>query len=532
MIRSSRIWSLILVLTLALFMLADIVVSAEMEAKWTPNEDDGPAMPLSMNQRQQLVQLQQAIQDSPDPQGTLQQVAQSNGMSESDLYQMIEKNAQDLQQDPQMMSELQAFASKSSIGNSLPKIMFRIVGGLIISIRQIAKQNPRNFTMIAIVGLLLFYSLLAIPRTGIHMSSGRSLLISSGPTTIFAPPDRYVNKLIGRTATMKKLPPKLSIQTLKKDWDDLLKPMRLKLIADGLNDVNNDADDDDDDDNDNEEMTLNGKVEVHKLNRKNELRQAVTAQFVLAPDRILKKFPLGDTKEEIAAERDTIINMLYTNAANLLSERNIVEFSSLKSKQRLRNFCGSSNEDNDDKDLGVIVVPGLGNYFRHGLVYWMATSQTTEQSVTSSASASSTLTLTTLKGKGFFDGQIHLDVRKIPNHDGMLLVQASLAVPKGGRKISKQIGVRIVEEIARSIIQSSSRRTQQRLARQSQGKRFKEMGSRRANDRRHTRFERDRLLEEMAEDRRRRWQKNNPDAGRYRPSGARMRSPKNSMMYT
>jgi len=287
-----------------------------------------------------------------------------------------------------------------------------------------------------------------------------------------------------------------------------------------------------DDDNDNEEMILNGKVEVHKLNRKNELRQAVTAQFVLAPDRILKKFPLGDTKEEIAAERDTIINMLYTNAANLLTERNIVEFSSLKSKERLRNFCGSGSDDSDDKDLGVIVVPGLGNYFRYGLVYWMATSQTTEQAATSSSSSSSTLTLTTLKGKGFFDGQIHLDVRKIPNHDGMLLVQASLAVPKGGRKISKKIGARIVEEIARSIIQSSSRRTQQRLARQSQGKRFKELGSRRANDRRHTRFERDRLLEEMAEDRRRRWQKKNPDAGRYRPSGARMRSPKNSMMYT
>jgi len=530
MIRSPQIWSLIF----SAFMLLTggmmgnnndnngiIVVSAAMEATWTPNEDEGPAMPLSMNQRQQLVQLQQAIQNAPDPSGTLEQVAESNGMSADDLYQMIEKNAQDLQQDPQLLSELQSFAKQSSIGNSLPKMMFRIVASLGIGIRQMAKQNPRAFTVTALVGLVIFYSLLAIPRTGLHVSSGRSLLLSSGPTTVFAPPDRYVHKLIGQTAyaSMKKSsPPRLSIQTLKKDWDDLLIPMRRELIAAGLNEnVDNENGDD--------EMTLNGKVEVHKLNRKNELRQAVTAQFVLSPDKLLKEFPLGETKEEIIAERDTIVDMLYTNAVNLLSERNIIEFSSLNSKQRLRSICGNGSDDTD-KDLGVIVVPGLGNLRRYGLVYWMATSQTTEQSATS-LSSSSTLTLTTLKGKGFFDGQIHIDVNKIPNHDGMLLVQVSLAVPKGGRKISKKIGERLVEEMARSIIQSSSRRTQQRLARQLQGKRFKESGNRRANDKRNTRFDRERLMEEMAVDRRRRWQKKNPDAGRYRPSGDRMRSPHN-----
>jgi hypothetical protein len=31
----------------------------------------------------------------------------------------------------------------------------------------------------------------------------------------------------------------------------------------------------------------------------------------------------------------------------------------------------------------------------------------------------------------------------------------------------------------------------------------------------------------MAEDRRRRWQRGNPDAGRWRPSGDRMKSPNN-----
>lgn len=516
-------WALIMSLSLMLVvsMMGTVFVSAEMEASWTPNEDEGPALPLSMNQRQQLVQLQQAIQDAPDPSGTLEQVAQSNDMSPQELYQMIEKNAQDLQQDPALLSELQQFAQSNgggggSIGNSLPKMLFRIIAAMGVAIRQTANQNPRTVTMTALAAVLIFYTLLAIPRTGLHISSSRSLLtLSSGPTTMFSPPDQYLHKLIGKTASMRT-PPKMSIKTLKKDWDDLLKPMMRELAANGPNGV-------DDDDN-----NVHGRVEVHKLNRKHELRQAVTAQFVLEPDKLLKEFPLGDTKEEIAAERDSIIDMLYTNAAALLSERNLVEFSAAsKAKERLRTVCGSS-DDNDDNDLGVIVVPGLGNLGRYGLVFWKATSETTQKSTASPSSSSrSTLTLTTLKGKGFFDGQIHLEVNKIPNHDGMLLVQVSLAVPKGGRKLSKKVSERLVEEMARSLIQSASRRTQQRLARQSQGKRFKESGSRRASDRRNTRFERERMLEEMAVDRRRRWQTNNPDAGRYRPSGRRMLSPNN-----
>jgi len=504
-----------------------MTVSAEMEAKWTPNEKDGPALPLSMDQRQQLVQLQRAIKSAPDPNGTLEQVAQSNGMSATDLYQMIEKNAQDLQQDPQLLSELQSFAaqssSSSSVTNTIPNMIFRFTASFFIAIRQLAKKNPQAFTMTAIIGMLLFYTLLAIPRTGLHVSSGRTLFLSNGPTTIFDPPDRYVHKLIEKTATLKKLvAPKLSIQTLKKDWDDLSQQMRRESSIDDV------LNDDDINDTDDDELALNGSVVIHKLNRKKELRQAFTAQFFLSPDKILNKFLLGETSEEISTERNSIIDFLRNDAAAILLERNVLEFPSSKSKDQLRSICGNGrNDDSDDKDLCVVVVPGLGNFGLvkgYGLSYWMVTDQT-GQIATSSLSLPSTLTLTTLKGKGFFDGQIHFDVRT--DHDGMLIVQVSLAIPKGGRKISNKNGMRLVEEMARSILQSSSRRTQQRLARQSQGKRFKESGRSRATNRRQQRFERERLLEEMAEDRRRRWQKKNPDAGHYRPSGRRMLSPNN-----
>ena len=487
-----------------------------MQASWTPNEEDGPAMPLSMNQRQQLLKLQQAIQNSPDPNGTLQQVAQSNNMSPNDLIQMMEKNSQDLQQDPALLEELQK--SARGLSNSIPKMLMKMIAGLTVAIRQSAGQNPRAFSITAISVLLIFYSLLAIPRTGLQISSGRSLLtLSSGPTTVFPPPDRYLHKLIGKTASMRT-PPKLSIQLLKNDWEDLLRPMIEELAQNGPSDDNLNE----------EDGNTYGRVEVHKLGRRDELKQAITAQYVLEPDTLLKAFPLGETVEEIEAERGDVLDMLYSNAAGLLAERNLVEFSAAeKAKDRLRAVCGNGKKKDEfgSKDFGVVVIPGLGKLGRYGLVFWRATSETTQKST--SSTSSSTLTLTTLKGRGFFDGQIHVDVRKIPQHDGMLVVQVSLAVPKGGRKLQKQKAQILVNEMARSILLSASRLTKQRLSRQMQGKRFKDTGSKQANDRRKERFDRERLLEEMATDRRRRWQKQNPDAGHYRPSGNRMRSPNN-----
>ena len=510
-------WRVLVYLALLAFLASEKgMARAEMQASWTPNEEERTALPMSMNQRQQLLQLQQAIQNSPDPNGTLQQVAQSNNMSPNDLVDMLNQNARDLQEDPALMQELQQ--SMRGISNSIPKMIMKMVAGLAVAIRQSAGQNPRAFSITAMSVLLIFYTLLAIPRTGLQISSGRSLLtLSCGPTTMFPPPDRYLHKMIGKTAAMRT-PPKLSIQSLKKDWDDLLRPMIRELAKNGPSD----------DDLDEESGDAYGRVEVHKLGRRDTLKQAITAQHVLEPDTLLKQFPLGETVEELEEEREKVLDMLYSNAANLLSERNLVEFSAAtKAKERLKAVCGNGKKKDEfgSKDFGVVVVPGLGKFGRYGLMYWRATSETTEKATTSAAS--STLTLTTLKGKGFFDGQIHIDVRKIPQHDGMLVVQVSLAVPKGGRKLQNKKAEALVNEMARSLLQSASRLTKQRLSRQMQGKRFKDTGSKRAQDRRKERFDRERLLEEMAADRRRRWQKQNPDAGRYRPSGRRMQSPHN-----
>lgn len=462
------------VVLLAAFCRTSLLVQGEEQVSWTPSGDyeENPPLPLSMKMRQQLVQLQQVISTSSDPQGTLQQVAESNGMSAGELLNMLEKNARDLQEDPTLLQPM-----------TMPRAIFRAMASLGVVISHVAKKNPRSFGLATLACVLAVYAVIVIPRTGLHVSSSRGVVLSNGPTTVFAPPDRYLHKLISsqRLADRRGL----SVKTLKKEWDDLA------LTGDG--------------------------VEVHVLPRKHELGQAITAQFTLSPDQLLEMFSSGETEKEIAEERSNIVDLLFSSATQLLSERQLVEFSSSSDDDGARSIRGVTNAENK---MGILVVPGLGNLGRHGLVFWRATSQTESEEMAS-------LTVTTLNGMGFFDGQIHATALKIPEEDGMIQIRVSLAVPKGGRKVSKTNGQRIVQEIADSLLQSSSRRTEQILARKSQGRRFKESGSRRANERRKTRFNRERLLEQMAEDRRRRWQRANPDAGRYTPSGRRQRSPNN-----
>lgn len=71
-----------------------------LEATWTPNpedEDGGGPLPQSSRQRQQLVQLENAIRNSPDPAATLKHVAATKGLSPQDLASMLERNRRDVE---------------------------------------------------------------------------------------------------------------------------------------------------------------------------------------------------------------------------------------------------------------------------------------------------------------------------------------------------------------------------------------------------------------------------------------------------
>ena len=134
------------------------------------------------------------------------------------------------------------------------------------------------------------------------------------------------------------------------------------------------------------------------------------------------------------------------------------------------------------------------------------------------------MTLTTLKGLSQMDGQLHIAAEK---HRNELLLKVDLVVPRKGKKINVRKGEALVSTLVSSLATSTRRRTQQALARQSQSSRFHGKASKRASERRHMRYQKEKEIEEMAADRRRRWQRDNPSAGRYRPSGRRQQSPNN-----
>jgi hypothetical protein len=458
-----------ILLLLLVFLFPTLVTSTEI--KWTPNDDaENAPLPLSMNQRQQLLQLQDAIGSSPNPDDTLVQVAEANGMSPQELVNMIGKNARDLQLDPSLAQP-----------KTLPKTIMKLMTSLGVILSQAAKKSPQTFTILATMCFLVLYTLVALPRTGLVLSSSRGLL-SKGPTTLGAPPVKYLQRLVDSPRLETR---KLGIKTKKMKWDDLF------LGKDG--------------------------VEIHKLPRKSELTQAFTAQVSVTADALLEQFNVVDDQEEegddqvLQNNREEIIELLFEHAATMLSTRQLTEFVHETPLPKLR-FVASGGRQKH----GILVVPGLGNWSRYGLVYLQVSRQL-------ESDLDSSLTFSTFKG-GHFDGQLHVSIQK---YRGKLVVRVHLVVPKKGRKINKKLASRIVQSLAESLATSSERRAQQALARRSQSSRFQGKAHRRAKERRQTRFEKEKEIEEMSIDRRRKWQRTNPDAGRYRPSGDRQRSPNN-----
>ena len=73
-----------------------------LEATFTPAEgqgaqDAGGPLPQSQNQRDQLLQLEDAILNSPNPQETLIEVAKANGMQPQDLVDLLQRNRADME---------------------------------------------------------------------------------------------------------------------------------------------------------------------------------------------------------------------------------------------------------------------------------------------------------------------------------------------------------------------------------------------------------------------------------------------------
>jgi hypothetical protein len=497
-------------------------VAAEEQVKWTGNEER-KSLPLSMKQRQQLLKLQQTIQNSPDPQATLAQVAQANQMTPQELGDMLVQNHNDLQQNPNLLS---------SSSNVVTKVIWNAMASLTVLILTWAKQHPSLATLSSISILLVLYLALTIPRTGGVLSNSRGgIWFSRGPTTWLTPPTPYLSKRLNRMEQVLEQR-SVSVATKKTTWDDLV------IVPDddknsNSNKKKNAASSSSKDDN-------GVSIVVHKLRRGDELVQAITAQVSIRPTEFLKYISKNNKEESNSnsnskddnknEEKETelpedgeeeewngLMDLLLEQAATVLSSRQLTEFVTDTPLPTMKYVGGGVGRSK----FGILVVPGIGDFRRRGLVHWQVTQQ-------GESDEQASLTLTTLKGLSHWDGQLHFSVeRTTQNQPPRILLQVHFVVPRQGKKLSVRQAQRIAAALVHSWSTSTRRRTQLSLARQSQSSRFQGKAARRASERRHQRHQKEMDIEEMSEDRRRRWQRNNPDAGRYRPSGARQQSPNN-----
>eukprot|EP00980_Cylindrotheca_fusiformis_P028071 scaffold22577_cov122-Cylindrotheca_fusiformis.AAC.50 len=441
------------------------ISAAEPQIKWIPNDsDEGAAsLPLSMKQRQQLKQLEAALHSSPDPEGTLSKIAAANNLSPQELMNLMVKNSRDLDQDP-------ALAKATTI----PRAAMKAVAAVGVIVSQFARNHPRCFTVSILALSLLLYASFEIPRTGLQLSRRRSLMWR-GPTCVFNPPQSYLQELADNPGTENDV----SIQTKALQFEDLI------IEQDG--------------------------VVVHSLRRKSPFKQAFSARQSVSAESLLCKLDIEDGNEiDNEARQEELAKILFESSTRLLLNRGFTES---PSKSPILRVVFSSNT----RKHGILVVPGLGSFDRFGLVHWQVMHEM-------KSGTQSSLTMTTVVGKGFFDAQLHIRSERFGS---TVVLTAHLVVPQNGRKIRESIAIGILEEIAESIASSTMHRGQQTLVRSIQGKRFKSASHHRAGERRSQRHLREKLIEEMSEDRRRKWQRDNQDGGRWRPSGKRLQSPNN-----
>lgn len=559
--------SMLMILFLLCCSFCCTTVSSETEIKWTPNSEDqqqqgggddtadagagahvpaaGP-LPLSQKQREQLLQLEQAIRQSPNPQDTLVKAAQANGMDPNDLLSLLERNHNDMVQ-----------AGGGGMAQRKPtNVLLKIVSSMGMMVVHSASKHPKAFVVLFTALIVISYIGITAPRTGLELSSHRFPFLSNGPTTFWDPPTSYVqrrhltdsNDERGKRRHSKSEP----VVELYKDLVPLLE-----------------EEDDDDEDGEGGAATAVAAVwYTQKQLRKNKIpniKQAASAQARLRVSDFIddddvpppkqhqqqqqrRRRRLDDEEEEEEEDEDEeegeyddddddeltseVLDLLLVHASDVVSSGKLTELIPTDSGVR---FVVPATETTAATTMmkrhqrAVLIVRGMGDWKRYGLLPLRVVSHSLSSSAVS-------LTMEAIHGLGRWDGQIHVEVGLSSSEDvddPSLYVRVVLAVPKtpSPHKVPKSTALTIVQSLCDSMVASIATRTRQSLARKTQSARFQGTAQQRAKVRKHTRFTKMKEIEEMAADRRRRWQRQNPNSGHYRPSGDRMRSPNNAVYH-
>lgn len=498
--------------------------SHAIEATFTPNPADSPEnggagpLPQSLEQRKQLLELAVAIAQAPDPSSTLAHVAQQNGITAEELGAMLDRNTRDLQESGQLEEMLKGVQANLAHGGggrgasgTLPRRLVSLFSSIVLGIVKGAAgqvtRHPRQSSLVALVMVLTLLTMHNIPKNGLVLSSGTSPF-SRGHTTFLNPPMTYLHQhyvdVWARGDWDSSLPEPLEIKSKK------AKAKKKSIGGVGMTrslefDVSKSQAD---------EVTIETKLD------KEGFSMVTTASQMISLIDVIDVEENEDEESNRQAELEAMEVMIESVSA-LFGDRKFSEYTIDKTALKYKSFV-LADEDADALEGAVLSMRLLGDFGRYGIQPLCFSYELDEDNEDNSTMVRC-VAFHTIKG-GHFDGELRFAFDT--NNEGTgVIISVTLAIPEGGRKPPIRLAESMVESFTASIIRSSQLRIKQAVSRRSQSKQYRARSAAQAKEKRHLRYEQEKLQEEMAAERKRKWKRNNPDAGHYRPSGHRLRSP-------
>jgi len=487
-------------------------VVVAIEATWTPVEEDGNGgpLPLSQNHRNQLTQLDQAISSSPNPTQTLKQVAEANQMDPKELYDLLMRNRRDMQSADQQSSRGAGIAM-----NTFPLRIMKLLQSFFLVLFGYARRDPKRFGTILSILFASWYFYYTVPRTGVVLSSTNRLLLSSGFTTLFEPPKEFVLSYLQRQRGHNLL--------------SFSRDVNINLVGDDSLKDNKYS------------VTCRKLVPINDLQQLFEKQQKISLQ---KGDTHSNAIEFKDDNIQSAPSRG-IDDLIYESACNVVRQRRFDEFKSSK-KHELVAFYSLLPRETSSKSrlvqqysrskitknqLAAVIVLGMGDFGRYGI---QPLQQIYEFEDENDSVSKFSVGFATLKN-GHFDGELAVSVtREARNPENEtdsfqgVSISVSIVIPSNGRmSLSKKLCTKITQELCQSLLRSAVMDARRHMAQHIQSSSYHDKTNEMATERRRAKTDNIAKMEAMDENRRRRWQRQNPNSGHYRPSGERMRSPNN-----
>lgn len=405
-----------------------------------------------------------------------------------------------------------------SASASLPRRTLSLVTSILMTILKTASlqisHHPKQSTLLFV---LLTASLLAVhnaPKNGIVISntSGTFPPFSRGHTTLLAPPvdylERYCVSIYEKNGGWISSLPEPQVSKKKKSKSN-------KTVVGGVG-MTSSLDID---------TSTIQEDEVTVKTSKGSKVQDGFALVTTASTLITFSDEDGDDDEDNDTE---LIECMHDAIQAIIEERKFTEFiqSDNTHTMKFRSFLVPSEEDDEFSEGAVMAMKLLGDFGRYGVQPFCISYETTstmDDEEDHSGPITHCVAFHTLVG-GHFDGELRFLIEEVDTEDdasSAVAISVTLAIPSGGRALPIRLAEAMVSSLTQSTAHSLQIRLKQTISRRRQSKRYRNQAAGRASTKRHLRFEQEKAQEEMAAERKRKWKRNNKDAGRYTPTGCR-----------